>query len=249
MKQNLFKRTMRAFACVALAATMTITIVGCDKNAAKDAASSVASSVVDDVKSEVESAVEGAKTNVSEAVEDARSDASKAVEDAKADVSEALEEASEAVESFADEAKGAKESLESAAASVAEDVKEAKEDVESAAESFASEVKERVQGVVEKIGKGATKFYFDVVDADGVEKLFEVATDKKMVGEALLEVKLIDGDDSAYGLYVKTVNGVTVDYDKDGAYWAFYVNGEYASTGVDATEIKAGTTYTFKVEK
>ena len=46
----------------------------------------------------------------------------------------------------------------------------------------------------------------------------------------------------------KTVNGVTVDYDTDGKYWAFYVDGEYAATGVDSTDITAGATYTFKAE-
>ena len=59
---------------------------------------------------------------------------------------------------------------------------------------------------------------------------------------------LIAGEDSEYGLYVKTVNGVTVDYDTDGKYWAFYVDGEYAATGVDSTDITAGATYTFKAE-
>ena len=59
---------------------------------------------------------------------------------------------------------------------------------------------------------------------------------------------LIAGEDSDYGLYVKTVNGVTVDYDTDGKYWAFYVDGEYAATGVDSTDITAGATYTFKAE-
>ena len=68
------------------------------------------------------------------------------------------------------------------------------------------------------------------------------------VGAALLSLGLIAGEDSDYGLYVKTVNGVTVDYDADGKYWAFYVDGEYAATGVDSTDITAGATYTFKAE-
>ena len=69
------------------------------------------------------------------------------------------------------------------------------------------------------------------------------------VGAALLKLGVIAGEDSDYGLYVKTVNGETADYDKDGAYWAFYVNGEYAMTGVDYTAPEAGTTYGFHVEK
>ena len=63
-----------------------------------------------------------------------------------------------------------------------------------------------------------------------------------------MSLGLIAGEDSEYGLYVKTVNGVTVDYDQDGKYWAFYVDGEYAATGVDSTDITTGATYTFKAE-
>ncbi len=93
-----------------------------------------------------------------------------------------------------------------------------------------------------------TKFDFTVIDVDGNESKFEITTDKTTVGEALLDEGLIAGEDSAYGLYVKTVNGTTLDYDTDGKYWAFYVDGEYASSGVDTTEIKSGSTYTFKAE-
>ncbi len=98
------------------------------------------------------------------------------------------------------------------------------------------------------IGKGSASFEFVVVDVDGNEFKTTVRTDKKIVGEALLDLGLIAGEDSQYGLYVKTVNGITLDYDKDGKYWAFYINGEYAMTGVDSTEIVEGETYTFKAE-
>ena len=99
------------------------------------------------------------------------------------------------------------------------------------------------------LGEGETVFPFTVVDAEENETLFEIHTDKEMVGEALLDLGLIEGEDGAYGLYVKTVNGITLDYDKDNAYWAFYVNGEYAMSGVDTTPITEGETYMFKVEK
>ncbi len=99
------------------------------------------------------------------------------------------------------------------------------------------------------VGEGNTVFTFSVVDADGVETFFEVHTDKATVGEALLENNLIEGETSDYGLYVKVVNGVKADYDADGAYWAFYVDGEYAQSGVDTTNIEEGKTYTFKYEK
>ena len=98
------------------------------------------------------------------------------------------------------------------------------------------------------MGEGETMFLFNVVDPEGKESHFEIHTDEKTVGAALLSLGLIAGEDSEYGLYVKTVNGVTVDYDQDGKYWAFYVDGEYAATGVDSTDITAGATYTFKAE-
>lgn len=99
------------------------------------------------------------------------------------------------------------------------------------------------------LGEGSTSFAFEVTDPDGNTTAFEIHTDKETVGEALSELGLVDGDDSEYGLYVKTVNGITVDYDTDGKYWAFYVNGEYATTGVDATPVTADASYAFKAEK
>ena len=66
------------------------------------------------------------------------------------------------------------------------------------------------------MGEGETMFLFNVVDPEGKESHFEIHTDEKTVGAALLSLGLIAGEDSEYGLYVKTVNGVTVDYDTDG---------------------------------
>lgn len=99
------------------------------------------------------------------------------------------------------------------------------------------------------LGDGSVKITVIVVDADGNETNFVVNTDKETVGDALLEQNLIEGEEGDYGLYVKTVNGITADYDTDQTYWAFYVNGEYASTGVDSTPVNEGDTYEFKVEK
>lgn len=99
------------------------------------------------------------------------------------------------------------------------------------------------------LGKGDTEFTFKVVDKDGNESVFEIHTDEKTVGDALIKLDLLEGEEGYYGLYVKKVNGITADYDKDKTYWAFYIDGEYAMTGVDATDIEEGKTYTFKVEK
>ncbi len=99
------------------------------------------------------------------------------------------------------------------------------------------------------VGEGATKFTFTVTKPDGTEASFLVSTDKAVVGEALQDAGLISGEEGPYGLYVKTVNGITVDYDTDGMYWAFYINGQMAPTGVDKTDITPDAVYSFKAEK
>jgi hypothetical protein len=81
------------------------------------------------------------------------------------------------------------------------------------------------------------------VKKDGKEIRF--VTSAANVGDALVGAGLISGDQSTYGLYVKFVNGVEADYDKDQSYWAFYINGQYAMTGVDSTPITDGETYSF----
>ena len=86
------------------------------------------------------------------------------------------------------------------------------------------------------------------MDLEGNEKTFQITTNKSTVGEALMDEGLLAGEPGPYGLYVKTVNGITLDYDKDGKYWAFYVDGEYGLTGVDETAIQPGSTYCFKPE-
>ena len=39
------------------------------------------------------------------------------------------------------------------------------------------------------------------------------------------------------------MDGETADYDTDGAYWAFYQGGEYASLSVDQTPIQDGDAF------
>ncbi|MCI8785818.1 MAG: DUF4430 domain-containing protein [Eubacterium sp.] len=101
---------------------------------------------------------------------------------------------------------------------------------------------------VQSLGEGEKKFDFTVVDADGNETQFEIHTDQETVGAALSELGVIEGEDSEYGLFVKTVNGITVDFDQDGKYWAFYVDGNYAESGVDVTPVTEGEHYSFQVE-
>lgn len=97
-------------------------------------------------------------------------------------------------------------------------------------------------------GDGATTVQVEVKVEDQ-SVTFTINTDKEMLGDALLEHELIDGEEGPYGLYVKKVNGITADYDVDRSYWALYKNGEYSMTGVDTTPIADGEHYELVYEK
>ena len=99
-----------------------------------------------------------------------------------------------------------------------------------------------------EIGEGATRFSFSVTGADGVKSEFIINTDKTTLGEALLEAGIITADEQKTG-FINTVNGVTLNWDTDKAYWALYAGEAYAEKGVNETEIAAGGEYSFVYTK
>ena len=93
-----------------------------------------------------------------------------------------------------------------------------------------------------ELGKGAKTLLVEV-KAEEQSITFTIHTDKETVGAALLEHELIAGEDGAYGLYVKTVNGILADYDNGGWWWCLTKNGEMLMTGVDGTAFADGEHY------
>ena len=155
----------------------------------------------------------------------------------------------QAAEELKEDLSSAGDELKDALGEIAEAAQEMQENLVEAAQEVQEDVAEAMNSDVTVLGEGQTEFNFEVTDADGNVTKFQIHTDETVVGPALVNLGLIDGDESEWGLYVKTVNGITADYDVDQSYWAFYVDGEYAMTGVDSTDITAGSTYAFKVEK
>ena len=93
-----------------------------------------------------------------------------------------------------------------------------------------------------ELGSGEKTLYVDVVAEDKTVK-FTIKTDKETVGEALFEHKLIAGENGAYGIYVKTVNGIYADYEKTKSYWSFNKGGEYMQNGVDSEKFDDNAQY------
>lgn len=98
------------------------------------------------------------------------------------------------------------------------------------------------------LGQGA-KTVKVTVKAEGRSVVLTINTDKDILGEALQDLGLIDGDEGEFGLYIKSVNGMVADYDIDQSYWGFYQKGEYMMSGVDTTKITGGESYELVREK
>lgn len=83
----------------------------------------------------------------------------------------------------------------------------------------------------------------EVVGPDGTSTEYAVTTDSDNLEGALLDSGFVSGENSTYGLYIKTVCGITADYDIDGAYWAILKDGEYLMTGASDTPITSDEHY------
>ncbi len=96
-----------------------------------------------------------------------------------------------------------------------------------------------------KPAAGDKHITIEVVDDREASVSYSVDTDAQYLRQALEETEglTVEGTESEYGLMVETVNGVTADYESDGAYWAFYVDGEYCSYGVDQQPVEDGQAY------
>jgi hypothetical protein len=89
---------------------------------------------------------------------------------------------------------------------------------------------------------GSKSFTIEVVDDKSQTKTYESRTDAEFLGEAVKEIKglKVEGEKSQYGLMIESVNGLSTVYEKDGAYWGIFVNGNYATQGIDTQPVKDG---------
>ena len=92
------------------------------------------------------------------------------------------------------------------------------------------------------------QFTLEIVHASGEKKTIAVSTDEEILGDYLEKAGIIEGAEGPYGMYIAKVEGEKAVYEEDNAYWAFYVDGEYASLGVDQTQIESGKVYLLKYE-
>ena len=97
----------------------------------------------------------------------------------------------------------------------------------------------------EKTVEGMKHVTIEVIMADETATVYEVDTDGDYLIDAMnaADGLSFEGEEGMYGLSVSTVNGVRADYTLDGAYWAFYVGGEYCNYGVSEQPIEDGDSF------
>jgi len=82
----------------------------------------------------------------------------------------------------------------------------------------------------------------------GDDKTIEIKTDAEFLRGALEQEKLIEGENSQYGLFITLMDGEKADESKQ-QWWGFTKSGEYVDTGIDQTPIADGDSFEFKLNE
>ena len=88
---------------------------------------------------------------------------------------------------------------------------------------------------------GSKVVSLEIVDDLGAARSYEVQTDALYLQQVMeqaegLTFEMADG-------MVHTVNGLRADYVLDGAYWGFFVNGDYCSYGIEQQPVENGDAF------
>ena len=89
-----------------------------------------------------------------------------------------------------------------------------------------------------------------IVYEDGTEKKLDYTTTCEYLSELLLEKELVTGYASEeYGFTIESVDGITLDWATDGAYWALYEGENYATESAAGIVLTEGGIYRLVYEK
>lgn len=97
----------------------------------------------------------------------------------------------------------------------------------------------------ENISKITINIY-DKENTNIYEKNLE--TEKKYLIDVLKDIEelKIIYEDGQYGAYITSIMDIK---QEDDYYWSYYINDEYATTGISNCKIEDGKEYDFKIEK
>ena len=87
---------------------------------------------------------------------------------------------------------------------------------------------------------GEKDITISVQSADGTETVYDIATAAEFLRGAMNDAAQDGLTYAESGGMVITINDERADWNADGAYWAFYVNGEYCQYGIDQQPVADG---------
>lgn len=82
-----------------------------------------------------------------------------------------------------------------------------------------------------------------VIHGDGSQKDFSIGTNEEFLRGALEQEKLVEGDESEYGLFITSVDGEAADSAAEQWWCICDGDGNMLMTGVDTTPINDGDVY------
>ena len=114
---------------------------------------------------------------------------------------------------------------------------------EAASEAAASSA---VSEAAAEAGADLVEAAFTVVYADGTSEELTLSVEPgTLLSDALRDAGVISAEEAEAG-FVTTVNGVTADWDADGAWWCLTdANGEMTAVGIADIALQAGDSYAF----
>ena len=89
---------------------------------------------------------------------------------------------------------------------------------------------------------GGKDLTIKVIHGDKSEKVFKVSTDEEYLGKVLVAENIVVDNQSAYGLYILTADGETVN-EANQEWWCVTKGGESLMTGADETPVADGDTF------
>ena len=92
------------------------------------------------------------------------------------------------------------------------------------------------------VSQGSKNITVDVIHGDGSLKTFAYNTNREYLGELLTDEQLAEGEESAYGMFITTVDGETAD-SANQEWWCITKDGASLNTGADQTPIADGEKY------
>ena len=101
-----------------------------------------------------------------------------------------------------------------------------------------------------KAASGRKEITVTVINDQGEKKSYELRTDAAYLSQALAEIEglSVEGEEGDYGMYVRAVNGLEAVYERDQAYWAFYVNGAYCNYAIEEQPVYDKDAFEIKYE-